>query len=221
MLPTARLARSIVPLQLLLLLSPPARAASPLVDSSTGTQFAPTRKLGETTFQCLGAGVRKVFIVKIYALTFCLDATGAEAAVADYAGKAHSGKSGEALAEALEEDPAFFDALSSARLDKLVVMRLVHDVPAAKLAAAFRESLADVLSKDKIEKLVAAVPGDGKEGHTILLYTKGNTLTIDLEGSKKTIDDAETAQKLWRVWLGPKSVSPTLKESLAERAARK
>lgn len=195
----------------------PAGAAE-LVDSSTGTRFAATAKAGGTEFQCLGAGVRKMFTFKVYAVAYCVDAERADAV--ETLGQAlHPDLTGEELAKALENDPRFYDHLQRLPGDKLVIMHMVRDVDREKLADAFRKSLKDVLPREKVEKLVAAIPADVRDGENALIYSSGSSLVIDIGGRQSTVEDAQIAQRLWAVWLGPESVSPSLKHSIAQDTA--
>ena len=191
------------------------------MDGSTGTKFEAETTVGNTKYRCLGAGVRKVFLFKAYAVTFCLQADKVDDTLVGHLKKAHENKTGKALADALENDQAFFDRLANAPGDKLVVMQLVRDISKDQIAGAFRDSLGDVLPKDKVEKLIETIPGDGKDRQKILLHSHGDTLVIDIAGTAKTIEDKEIASKLWRVWLGPGSPTPSLKESIAEHVAAK
>jgi len=195
-----------------------ARADGALVDDSTGTKFESTQNLGGVTYKCLGAGVRKVFFFKAYAAAFCVEGTSLPAPTAAYV-QSVKGWAGNDTADKLNDDPKFFSSLVDNSGGKLVMMKLVRDISAEKMAKAFREGLSNVLPPEKVEKLIATIPGDAKEGQMVQLYSAGGKLTIDIAGSKKVIDDQEIAQKLWYVWLGPKGVSPTLKKSIADHAA--
>jgi hypothetical protein len=206
---------------LLTLLAASPVLAQELVDSSTGRTFAVTQSVGGTTYRCLGAGVRKVFIIKAYALTYCLESVKADAVVGGFVQKAYPGLKGEDLQDKLEDDQRFFDALASAPADKLVIMKVVRDISREKIASAFRDALSKVLPKDKVDKLVATVPGDIKDGQTANIYSVGDRLVLDFGGTSKELQDPEIVQNLWRVWLGPDGVSPSLKESIAAQAAKK
>lgn len=197
--------------------TPPARH---VVDDSTGTRFDVTTKAGSTTYRCIGAGVRKVLFFKAYAAAFCLDARRFDAVVNAWVAEKHGGKAGEDLARALEKDGAFFEHLENADANKLVIMQLVRDVSKDRIAGAFRSSLSEVLPEDRVEKLIATIPGDGKDGQRILIHSRGSTLVIDIAGDAKRLDDDLIARKLWRVWLGPDSVTPSLKSSIARTLAR-
>jgi hypothetical protein len=211
--------RNLLLAALLLLAAPAAAQSKPIVDDSTGVKFDAEITADGTTYRCLGAGVRKVFLFKAYAVTYCLESDKVDDTLVPFLKKEHEGAKGSALAEALEDDQRFFDALASARGDKLVVMRLVRDISKDQIAGAFRDSLSDVLSKPQVDKLIDTIPGDAKDGQKILLHSHGDKLVIDIAGNAKTIEDKEIASKLWRVWLGPDSVTPSLKDSIAKQVA--
>lgn len=198
----------------------PAHAA-PLVDGSTGVKFDREQTIEGTRYECLGAGVRKVLFFKAYAVTYCLQAGKSNEVLDAYLAKAHPTLTGEKLGDALEDDEKFFEALASAPADKLVIMQLVRDISKEKISDAFRGSLSGVLPKEKVDRLISTIPGDAKDGQKILIYSKGSELVIDIAGDAKRIDDEMITRKLWRVWLGPDAVSPTLKESIAANASRR
>lgn len=195
-------------------------AAGELVDPSTSVRFATPISVGGETFTCLGAGVRKILFFKVYAVAFCMPEAQAEAVERGYVRSAYPGLVGPALAQELASDQGFFDALANSPGDKLVEMHMVRNVSRKQLADAFRESLSKILPPSKVAALVAAIPSAAREGQTALIHARGDTLIIEIGSQVSTIPDRETAQEIWRVWLGPDSVSPTLKHSLAERAVQ-
>lgn len=201
-------------------LEEPQPALRHVVDTSTGTRFDEKTEVGGKTYRCLGAGVRKVLFFKAYAAAFCIEAQSFDRIVGAYLAKNHGDKRGEALGKALKRDAAFFEHLESAKANKLVIMQLVRDVSKERIASAFRGSLGEVLPEDRVEKLIATIPGDGEDGQRILLYSQGPVLVIDIAGDAKRVEDELIARKLWRVWLGPDSVTPSLKRAIAESLAR-
>ena len=75
-----------------LLLATPALAAdaqATIVDDSTGTRFDAVTTVAGTKYRCLGAGVRKVFLFKAYAVTYCLQSDKVDDAIVGYLQKAH------------------------------------------------------------------------------------------------------------------------------------
>jgi hypothetical protein len=192
---------------------------APLRDSASGVTFEPAPKVGGTTFECLGAGVRKVLVFEAYALTFCLDARQADSIVDGYVASAHPGLTGEALAKALREDGGFYRQLAQEPADRLVVMKALRDLSRDQLAGAFKDSLSKVLPPASVAKLIAAIPGDAPKGAEITLRSHGDALTIDIAGNARTVEDADVAHHIWDVWLSKDTVSSSLKKSIAERTA--
>lgn len=188
---------------------------SHVVDGSTGTRFDGRMQVEGVSYRCLGAGVRKVLFFKAYAVTFCLDERRMDQVVGGYLDKSHPGLEGRALEDALRKDQAFFDHLANVSADKLVVMQLVRDISKDRIASAFRDSLGEVLPQDRVEKLIATIPGDGKDGQKILLHSHGTQLVIDIAGDAKRLDDQMITKNLWRVWLGSDPVAPSLKDSIS------
>lgn len=214
--------RKLLLLLSVLALSAPAAAEEKLVDESTGVGFANQVKVDGTDYRCLGAGVRavrKVFLFRAYAVSYCLEASKVDEVLVGYLQKNHPNQKGPELVKALQNDQKFYDALSNAPGDKLVIMHLVRNISKDQIAGAFRDSLSDVLPKAKVDMLIDTIPGDAKEGQRILLHSHGNRLVIDIAGNAKNIEDEQIAKNLWRVWLGPESVSPSLKESIAQHVA--
>jgi hypothetical protein len=200
-----------------LALARPAVAAADLVEPSTGIAF-PAEQRGPqgTVFTCLGTGLRKVFLFKVYAITFCVDNPAAALAGIP---PAEAGQSVDDRAERLAQDDAFFDRLLQSETDKAVILRMVRDVSREKNADALRKSLGSVLPAPKVELLINTFPGEAKEGQETRIFSSNQrTVTISMGGATKTLEDPEIAAKLWRVWLGPDSVTPKLKESVARRA---
>lgn len=206
---------------LVMLVVPAVAGAVELKEPETGVSFDSTAKVGEQTYECLGTGVRKVLWFKAYAVAFCLDAKHARRLVDDWVKEKYPNERGPALAKALQSDAAFFARLAREPADRLVVMKMTRDVSRDKLASSFRDSLSDVLPKASIEKLVAAIPRDAKNGDVVRLAAVGPRLTIDIAGEENVIDDAKITERLWDVWLSTKSVAPGLRSSIAAHTAER
>jgi hypothetical protein len=68
-----------------------------IVDRATGTKFDEVTRVEGKAYKCLGAGVRKLAVVKVYALAFCVDAAHADALVKSYLEAHHAALQGEPL----------------------------------------------------------------------------------------------------------------------------
>jgi len=191
-----------------------------IVDRATGTKFDEITKVAAESFKCLGAGVRKLMMVDVYAVAFCVEAAHADALVRGYVENHHAGLRGDALFEALRKDPEFFGMLAGAKANRLAVLKLRRDLSKKQLADNIRRSLRGLLSGEKLDKLTAAITKGAKKGQTVKIYAVGGSLTVDVAGAVRVIGDEEVTQKLFFVWLGSKSVSPPLREDIARRAAQ-
>lgn len=195
-------------------------ANAQLREPATGSMFDENVNAGGTQFQCLGTGLRKVFVAKVYAMTYCLEPK-AVSQVDDWVRSHHEARAATAeLTKALRGDGDFYYQLARVPSDRMVVMRMVRNVSQKQLADAFTESLGKVLPAQSTAKLIALVPRDAKEGDTVVIRTKGDTLLFRIGDHENTVTDKEIAQKLWDVWLSPDSVAPSLKDSLADHFAR-
>jgi hypothetical protein len=191
-----------------------------IVDTATKTKFDEITRAEGHTFKCLGAGVRKLLMVKVYAVAFCVEATLADGLVKSYVEDHYTGLQGDALFEALRKDPKFFRMLAGAKASRLVVLKMRRDLSKKQLADNMRRSLSGLLSDEKLAELTAAITTGAKKGQVVRIYAVGTKLTVDVAGAVRVIDDEEVTQKLFFVWLGSKSVSPALREDIARRAAR-
>lgn len=181
-----------------------ALARGELVEERSELAFDLKTTVGGVSYECLGTGLRKVFLFQVYAVAFCLDASKVKETIA--------------AAKSAGSEKKFFGTLVRSKANKLVIMRMVRDVSKKKMAGAFRDSLGRILASEKIDKLIDTIPGDAEEDQSVLLYSNGSKLMIEISGNRKEIDDSEISSKLWQVWLGPGSVTPGLKENIAERA---
>lgn len=192
-------------------------AAADLVDPATGTRFESEPTVDGTPYRCLGAGVRKL-AGNTYSVAYCLENEQADA-LDELIKLIYPSATGKSLERMLIRDQRFFDALGSIPGDKLVMLHLVRDANRQTLSEGFRASLSGMLPKEKVNKLVSAMPSNGNRGQTILLYSRGSRVVIDLNGASKSLDDEEISSLLWNVWLGPRSLTPTLKSSIAHTAS--
>ena len=191
-----------------------------IVDGATGTKFDELARVDGKDYKVLGAGVRKLAVVKVYALAFYIDAAHAEALVSDYLETHHAGLEGKPLVEALRRDAEFFETMARARQSRLVVLKMQRDVSRKQLANTIRRSLSPLLPAEKLDRLDAAITKGAEKGEVVKIYAVGNKLTVDVAGERRVVDDDEVARNLFLVWLGTKSVSPTLRDDIARHAAR-
>jgi hypothetical protein len=191
-----------------------------IVERGTGTNFAQLTRVEGKAYECLGAGVRKLAVVKVYAIAFYLDAAEADSLVSNRLEEYHAGLRDKHLLEALRKDERFFETMASGKRNRLVVLKMQRDVSRKQLASTIRRSLDSLLPDEKLDRLDAAISKGAEKGEVVKIYAVGAKLTVDVAGEVRVIDDEEVTQKLFLVWLGSKSVSPTLREDVARRAAQ-
>lgn len=191
-----------------------------IVDKATGTKFDELVRVEGKAYQSLGAGVRKLAVIKVYALAFYVDAAHADSLVSSYLRTHHPGLQGRALSVALSKDAQFFNMLASTHHNRLVVLKMQRDVSRKQLASTIRRSLTPLLPEEKLDQLDAAITKGAEKGQVVKIYAVGARLTVDVAGEVRTVDDEEVTRKLFYVWLGTKSVSPSLREDIARRAAQ-
>lgn len=182
-----------------------AAAADAIKEPETGKTFDAQVK-GVTpgvTLTCTGAGCRKktILAVKVYAIAHWIDAQGAAAALSEWRGK--PGKD-------LAADQRFFDALSSADVEKRLSLVFVHDVTAGELRDAFKESL-DIPYSRKLsaaaEKFLALFKADVKVGQSIELRSlPGGVIEASQDGTAlgRVPADKELAAAVWAIYFHQK-----------------
>ena len=191
-----------------------------IVDEATGTKFDELARIEGTAYQCLGAGVRKLAVVKVYALAFYIDAAHARTVVKSYLEAHHAGLRAQSLFAALRNDAKFFDMLAGTKHSRLIILKMQRDVSRKQLANTIRRSLTPLLPEDKLDRLDGAITKGAEKGQVVKIYAVGSKLTVDVAGEVRTVEDEEVVRHLYFVWLGGDSVSPTLREDIARRAAR-
>lgn len=208
-----------------LLFSPFQARAEALVEPSSELSFEKYPTFDGKRFQCLGTGIRKKAIFRVYAIVFCVDEAAFAAQLPKYfegPGKRHAALRGEELARALGKDPEFFQYLRGAPVDKAIELAFVRNVGAEKMRETFVESLTRALGpgeRARIDAFVQMLDRDLKEGDRLALRTTAaGGIHVQL-GAPRALDDSKLAGGIWQAYLGPDSNVPTLKESVARGVA--
>lgn len=191
-----------------------------IIERTTGTKFEEIIQVEGQSFRCLGAGVRKLMTANVYAVAFYVEAEHADALVKSYIEDHHAELRDDPLFGALRKDSNFFGTLAGTKRNRLAMLKMRRDLSKKQLASNIRRSLGALLPDEKLDKLTAAITAGAKKGEIVKIYAVGSRLTVDVAGAVRVIDDEEVTRNLFFVWLGPKSVSPTLRDDIARRAAR-
>lgn len=202
-------------------------AAQELVEPSTEVKFEKSPVIDGKPFLCLGTGVRKKAIFKVYAIVYCVEEAAGQAEIQKYfaegAGKAHAPSQGKQLAEKLADDPGFFRALMAMKIEKAAQLVFVRDVGKDKMKEAFEESLTRSLGKDekpRIESFVNLLDRDLKRGDRMILQTgPDGRIRVGHSGEPKSVQDPVLAAAVWQPYLGEDSVAPSLRKSVAATVA--
>ncbi|HEY3451816.1 MAG TPA: hypothetical protein VGK67_35995 [Myxococcales bacterium] len=223
-----RTARHIALAALLLFAAPAgAQAADPLVEPSSSHQFERAPVVSGTRFVCLGTGIRKKLFFSVYAIDFCVEAEAGRAELARYlagpGGVPHAGKQGEELARSLREDPEFFRHLMEMPVEKRAELVFLRNVDRGQLGEAFTWVLLQALGEEarpRVEAFVSKLAvRNVREGEKLALRTRPDGQVTAALDEDLGVRDEKLASALWKAYLGPESVTPALKDSVAEGAA--
>lgn len=172
-------------------------ATPALARKVAGVEFPDSAVVGGQTLQLNGAGLRKKFIIKVYA-------------------------GGLYLAEP-SKDAA---AVVAADAPKRVRMVFLRDVTKAQVLDAYREGFEKNSGGPglpalvaKLEQIAPAIPAELKEGAEMLVtYVPGEgTTVVAAGGGTVTVAGKEFADALFRNWLGTKPADDGLKEGMLGR----
>jgi hypothetical protein len=190
-----------------------------LVEPSSEQRFDRNPVVDGKQFVCLGAAVRRRAFFQVYALDFCIEEAAGRAELARYLagfGRRHLSKP--ELSRSLEDDPEFFRHVMTMPVEKLTELVFVRDVSAQKLRDAFAWSLTQALGeseKPRIDAFVGMIDRDIKEGDRLSMRTKpSGEVSLSLNAEHE-VRDEKLARALWTTYLGPESVTPRLKASVA------
>lgn len=194
----------------LLVLAPCGARAQEVTESSTGQRFAATLNYGGKGYSLLGVGVRKKFVVKVYAMGLYGESTGAKQAYPALAGKGGGDK--------VQQFVVY------GRFAKLAVLRFVRDVDKDKIQEAYRESLGPALAaggalQADAQAFLALFDKDVKSGQELRIATdEGGKVTVEIAGQKKSGPQSpQLSRAIWEIWLGSKPISTDMRKTLVER----
>lgn len=204
----------------------PAAPSDVLVEPSTDIKFQRRPTIDGEPYLCLGSGVRKKAIFKVYAIVFCAQEKQLDEQITRYfegPGQKYAALKGPKLAEALQKDPAFYKFLVTTPAPKLAELSFVRNVGKKKMQESFTEGLTKALGpgeQQRIANFVALLDRDIKEGDRLMIRTSPDgAIRMQLDHEPKAVDDPKLVFGIWEAYLGPDSVSPALKASVARGAA--
>jgi hypothetical protein len=161
-----------------------------------GVEFPETVDVAGQKLTLNGAGVRKRFVVSVYAGGLYLAQRSSDA-----------------------------DAVVAADAPKRVRMVFLRDVKKDQIMGAYREGfeknsagpgLADLLAK--LETIAPAIPNLKEGAEMFVTYVPGEGTTVAAAGGgKTTVPGKEFADAMFRNWLGPAPADAGLKEAMLGR----
>jgi hypothetical protein len=195
--------------------------ADKVAESATGVQFDTKKSVEGRSYTLVGTGVRKKFVVKVYAMGLYVEDVEGKRAFPSLATKA--GGSDKAKLTEGDRAQAF---LMWGSFGKVAVLHFVRDVGAEKIRGAFEESLGDELSdkapadvREATQAFLKLIDKDVKNGEEFVLHTASDG-KIDLAVAGKSlggVQNAKLARAIWGVWLGSKPISKDLRAELVNR----
>jgi Chalcone isomerase-like len=159
-----------------------------------GVDFQDTIDVDGAKLTLNGAGVRKKFVIKVYAGGLYLAQPSSDA-----------------------------DAIVAANAPKRVRMVFLRDVSREQILDAYREGFRnnsggaglDMLLK-KLEQLAPAIPDlkEGAEMFVTYVPGKGTTVAAAGGGAPVTVEGKDFADAMFRNWLGPSPADSSLKDAM-------
>jgi hypothetical protein len=208
-----------------LLATTPARADR-LVEPSSEATFDKSPSFAGKPFLCLGTGLRKYALFKIYAIDFCLDAARARPEIDAWfagPGKRLAALRGAELARALEKAQDFFDYLAGSEADKRVELVFLRSAEAEKVRAGFTKNLEKALgptAAPAIAAFASAIDRDVRIWDRLVFVTHpSGALVLGWGGRVEVLRHEKAPWAFWSAYLGEDSVVPSLKESVARGVA--
>jgi hypothetical protein len=198
--------RTLIRLCLFAVLTTPALAlAEDVTEPGTGHAFPAERSYNGKSYNLVGVGLRKKFIIKVYAMGLYAEQEG--------------GKS--AFAASSDHGQGFF---TRGDFDKLAVLHFAREVDSGKIREAYRESMGDELAaggerQKAAEAFLALFDRDVKKGEDLVIHTTSDgQVTVEVGGQKKTGPmSKQLATAIWNIWLGARPPSPDMRTTLIQR----
>jgi len=215
------LARSLAIGATVALLAPGLARAEKVAEPSTGVQFDAKKSVDGRSYTLVGAGVRKKFVVKVYAMGLYVEDVEGKRAFPSLATKA----GGTDKAKLTEGDRAQ-SFLMWGSFNKIAILHFVRDVGAEKIRGAFEDGLGDELSdkapadvREAAQAFLKLVDKDVKNGEEVILHTSPDgKVELSIAGAGRgAVQNAKLARAIWSVWLGSKPISKDLRGDLVNR----
>ncbi len=200
---------------------PASAQAETVVESASGQKFETERTVDGKSYVLTGTGIRKKFIIKVYAMALYVDEADAKRAFPSVVQRAGGADKAHLLASDHAES-----FLVWGQFGKTAVLRFVRGVDKGKIQNAYRESLSEELSdkspadlRSAAEQFVALFDHDMQDGQDLIIHTTTDgKVSVEMAGVKKDgPQNAKLNRAIWSIWLGAKPISADLKKGLVDR----
>jgi hypothetical protein len=202
--------------------------ADTFVEPSSGVSFEKHPASGANTFLCLGAGVRKYLLWRLYAMDFCVEDGKARAEIDRYfsgPGRRYAGMTGRDLAKALADDQGFFDFLVAMPIEKRAEMVFLRGGDAEKAREGFSKNLEKFLGSGDREKaairdFVSAIDRPVSSGdRAVFVSHPGAQLDFTFGANTRSLRHEKAERAFWGAYLGADSPLGSMKEAVAQAVA--
>jgi len=192
----------------------------PFVESVTKYTYQTWINVDGQPYTLLGAGARKVYGFKVYAMALYVEDEPARKQFPSLAGKA-----GGSDHDTLTRGDIAPQWVVFADWGKCAILHFVRNVSGKDTRDAYREALGDAASSRAAADLkrdaeaFLALFDDIKEGENMVIRTSSDgQVIVEMHGQKRMgPKNARLAHDIWDIWLGQKPISNDLKRTLFDR----
>jgi tetratricopeptide (TPR) repeat protein len=192
----------------------------PFVEPVTKYTYQTWITVDGVPYTLIGAGARKVFGFKVYAMGLYLEDEPARTAFPALAARA-----GGSDHDSLAHGDLAHQYVVLGDFGKSALLHFVRNVSGKETRDAYREALGDDVGPRAPTELkrdaeaFLALFDDIKDGEDLVIRTTAQGQVIVEEHGKKKLGptNARLAHDIWDIWLGPKPISSDLKKGMLDR----
>jgi hypothetical protein len=192
----------------------------PFVEPVTKYTYQTWISVDNTQYTLIGAGARKVYGFKVYAMGLYL-----EDELARKAFPALAARAGGSDHDSLARGDLAHQFVVLGDFGKAALLHFVRNVSGKDTRDAYREALGDDAGKNASPELrrdaeaFLALFDDIKDGEDLTIRTTGTgQVIVEAHGQKRVgPTNARLAHDIWDIWLGQKPISPDLKKGMLDR----
>lgn len=192
----------------------------PFVEPVTKYTYQTWMKIDGVPYTLIGAGARKVYGFKVYAMGLYL-----EDAPARKQFPALAARAGGSDHDSLARGDLAHQFVVLGDFGKSALLHFVRNVSGKETRDAYREALGDDVGHNAPPELrrdaeaFLAMFDDIRDGDDLTIRTTGaGQVIVEAHGQKKLgPTNARLAHDIWDIWLGPKPISADLKKGMLDR----